>query len=130
MQSKHFHAGLLFVIVAGFIALVASIFLIVISSFGNHDSIQGHDHNKILVLKPKSLNSNRLKSEINQSISEDAALKNSVYLPKQCGFQTSRSGSGKIGHPIYTRIIGGREALPNNYPWVNIYFFIGYLDLA
>ena len=133
MQSKHFLAGLLFVIVAGFIALLASVFLILVSTFSNYHAVDDQRYDKIFIFRSKQ---HRSPLQVNNETRLNEIRVKSQHFTKlnsqrQCGSVNEVSTSAEMtsgASPKFARIIGGREVLPNNYPWVNMqYLFI--LDL-
>ena len=116
MKSKHFLFGMLLVTLIGFLALVASIFIMVMSLKSYHSSELRSHHNENKMFTLKSKNSNRSKSS--QKILETTTHGSPTKNYHQCGI---RHGPSNVVRK--TRIIGGREVLPNNkYPWVIIIF--------
>jgi hypothetical protein len=115
MKSKHFLFGMLLVTLIGFLALVASVFIMVMSlkSYHSPEMRSHHNENKMFTLKSK--NSNRSKSS--QKIQETTTHGSPTINYNQCGIRGPSNVVRK------TRIIGGRAVLPNNkYPWVYNYF--------
>jgi hypothetical protein len=116
MKSKHFLFGILFVTLIGFLALVASILIMVMSLKSSHSSDlrSHHSENKMFTFKSKNLN----RSKSSQKILETTTHGSLTVNFNQCGI---RHGASSVLRK--TRIIGGGEVLPNNkYPWVIIIF--------
>ena len=125
LKSKHFLFVLLFVTLIGFIAIVASIFFIVISTYKTYQptNVNSQYDNRMLMIKSKNLNNfskaNTVKVTNDMANNFTKKITNKVENEEfygRCGI------SNNLGIRS-SRIVGGREVLQSkNYPWVSVYF--------